>query len=402
MLYQFRAYLSTQEKLSPDQIKGTISNLKSKWISELKEHAFFGDSQKFSRRRSNKLHSETKGELRQRLKGKRDREIYPLTLEMVGALRKESWVPNLLMSHLASALDPMGAYIAVVLGMNSSARPGNVSTKSAGNTETTVDVADLVFQVERPDQGGGHEELRGVQIRAVLMKKGKDATFGNLLQARLKWVKYVKMDYHKTKTGKPIKDMYIARRTVMEAELVEDICIWICVSKVEEEELLLTRHGITKQNRLSKKVISSQMVTAAAKLSARLCGMPDGHFSARSCRSGGNSTLHGAGVSVEEREKCGGWTSGSRGSHGNNRISNEHYNFDLESNNGGRGRMRGALAVDGKSTFNLQQVRELHDLSDIDPVLRGTRKGKRERKETTKMKEMEDISKRYRLGNRRK
>ena len=61
--------------------------------------------------------------------------------------------------------------------------------------------------------------------------------------------------------------------------------------------------------------------------------------------------MHGAEVEESERNRNAGWAQGSQSS---NPTGNTYYNWNVENNLGGRGVMKGALAVDGESSFNLE------------------------------------------------
>lgn len=376
LLFRFKKYLHDEKGNNAAQVARVVSGLNGHWISELAEDSFFGNGPAHAKLRSTKLIKASKEELRESNEKRRGSETYPLVLDMIKVLRENYWVPWIAESHKAANLDMLGAYLGVAIGAGTSGRPGNVS--AGGNAQSTVELCDLEFQVERPDKGGGHEKIKGRRIVEFLTGEGgvrvmcgKKEVVGSVSleridQERLKWVKSLSMDYLITKMGAPITGLHIARRSNMEGELLEDVCIWVCVAGVQDDDGLLTRYGLTLANLYSRKVISTSMVSNAVKAAAVFSGLPPAHFSARSCRSGGNSTLHGAGISEGERDKVAGWA-GSRNS-GKSNVGNRHYNFSAPSDCGGRGPMRGALAVDGQSTFTLQSVKNLHSLSELDPV----------------------------------
>ena len=106
----------------------------------------------------------------------------------------------------------------------------------------------------------------------------------------------------------------ISRDTVIEATILEDLCMWIVYAEPKEADEFTCRYD----NKNNRKVVTAAGVNAAIKQLAVKFDFDPRMFSSRSLRSGLASSLNALGVSTVKRNRIGGWAAGST-------VPDNHY-----------------------------------------------------------------------------
>jgi hypothetical protein len=89
--------------------------------------------------------------------------------------------------------------------------------------------------------------------------------------------------------------------------VLDDLCLWVVHSKVQETDELLTRYS----DKGGRKVVIRKDVRNAIKSAVENFGLPTNHFSTKSLRSSFGTHAMANGMGIEEMKVRGGWVKDS-------------------------------------------------------------------------------------------
>jgi hypothetical protein len=182
------------------------------------------------------------------------------------------------------------------------------------------------------------QEVRGHDLAAALTTPGP-VQAGDQPSFTGERVLEVNVDLLTSKTGVPIQDISIKRRSENEATILDDIVTWTILAGPKEGEPFLTRHSLTVWGIPTTKAVLQKEVTAAIKRGAERLGLDHRLFSDRSLRKTAITEMKKGGLSKKEIHA-------RTGHKKNSSISDTHYNY---SDNGSRGENRGPASLEGAS-----------------------------------------------------
>jgi hypothetical protein len=226
-------------------------------------------------------------------------------------------------------LDKKAIWLAVALGFDSGPRIGNLTKKDGPSGEDhCVRAEDCIFDVLNSEQTGCLQYRAGIGFAQYLKARRGDSSE----------VKSVTMKYvtHKTQRQLVQTPKYIARRTILESQVLDDICAWIMRSGVQQTDELLTRYSPRR------KVVIRKDVANAIKDVAEFFRLPRTNFSTRSLRSGYATDVTVHGVAPRQRNQRGGWKDSSR-------IPERHYVAPIGN--------VGTLGIEDDDQFTVSDVR---------------------------------------------
>ena len=327
ILMAFVSYLVEELKIrGSKEVGGVLSGLRFEWNRQCLPSAFFEDPRVGAAKQGSRL---TTGEMREyACKSKETRKL-PVCTEMVSWLRGKLFAGS---GYNAQGLYSKGVYLAAAVAFDMGLRPGNVR-KVDGNLreDHCIRAGDMIFRIEclgvKEHIGGGE------QIRNYLSQEegGRHV----IDQDRLSNVKGVGIQVVTSKTSHrmraPIQSWEIMRGTVHEEALLEDLCEFMVVSGVREDEPFCSRWAPDRKGVMRRKVVTAKDLSQAVKDAARAFGLPVENFSAKSLRSGFASQMSACGVPREEFLPRGGWSIKSG-------VPEKHYIHQV---------VRGAMSTSG-------------------------------------------------------
>jgi hypothetical protein len=348
-------WLRETEEKSAENIPGVISALKSNWItagiSRTFSDALAGDEGK----RVKKAIAPTEDEVRVSLAKKRKNEKFPCPQHLIRACREEffhdlthqdesKW-------HDKAVIDKVGGYVAAILASETGQRGANwIHTR--GSKTKAIKTIDVRFQVGEgnPDEDGNYpviRELVGEAARKVLQGGGEKSACID----QLKRIRDVRLDFLTTKTKAVVSNIVIARRSEEEAQMLEDMGLWLCLSGTKDEDVFLTRRAKGKRGKsLNKRFVLQKEAADVVKIAVSAAGLPSDHFSVKSLRSALVSSMESGGA---EKATIHGRTGHSKKSS----VSRSHYDYFTSSSCGGRGLSIGPAAMAGSCVFDEEQLR---------------------------------------------
>ena len=371
-----------RQNRTPIQIKRHLSKLRSNWTVTGIDISWMQPGSAEVKRIINSMPT-TADEARDTLERSRTRTKFPITMEMSISARNEYWTTQLSRWTSADALDKMGAVLGMSLQAESVSRGTNWVGKKAILTQ------DIRFQVgrgEANDDGSydTQEEVRGDKLSAVITLPAIPGETSLPVFDAMR-VTCAHMDHLDTKPGHPVSDIRIARRSLEESAILDDMITWLVLASPQAGEPFLTRRGKHatrggKTETLSRKIITGAMVANVMKNTAERLNLNPDLFSLMSLRKTGVTNMGKKGAGTEEINKRGGYKPGST-------VARTHYDFSTASN-GGRGTLVGPAAMPGEGWTN-------EDLANLVPSSRlraaartipdksvTTRKSAREKKKT--------------------
>jgi hypothetical protein len=332
-----------------------LSHLKSNWRTANITSLFPSSTTEDEFDRILKALGPTEDEQREILEEKRDNIKLPMPPQLVWDLREE------VMQGLSSSgggwaaaptMDRIGGYMGVVLAAESAQRGVNWVYKR-NSSSIVIKTSDVRFQmgVGEEDDDGLHNNLRefkGDEARTFLLQGGATSA----CTARLNRIREVRLDFMKDKMGKSSANMLIARRTPEEAQIIEDLGMWLCLSGTTDKDPFLIRYAKGKKGAIGRRMITPSDCSSIVKLAANRADLPAKHFSLKSTRSGATTAMASAGADKNTIHSRTGHSSKSR-------VSDSHYNFQASSNSGGRGASEGPAALSRDNTFGVEQLAQL-------------------------------------------
>lgn len=262
----------------------------------------------------------------------------PVFLDLVWKVRDMYWKGK---DWTAKSMDSKAIWLAVGLGFDSGPRIGNLTLKDGALREDhCIRAGHAAFVVVDP--------VSGVESR---LKGGPlIAEFLNRVDVDYSMVKSVDLVFITSKTSKRVKSVItepktIARGSVVESTVFDDLLAWICFSGVQEADELLTRYDLISKTR---KVVIRKDVGVALKKAAALFGLPVKHFSCKSLRSGFGTHAKANGMSSSDVNKRGGWAEGST-------VPDKHYVRDMHS----RGALALSVSASGSQKHGIEELRRM-------------------------------------------
>ena len=313
-----------------EQIREDISHVKSYFELHGHNTAFFSDELVIRAKASG---GRSADETRTRLDLQAAVMKLPMSRDMVVEVRRTHWVAG---DWSMKALDKKGIWLAIALGFDSGPRVGNVTLKDGPAREDhCVRGLDCVFEVVTV-AGERRQYLAGITLAQYLCEQA----------GRSDTVQSVTMRYATHKTQKQLTQVpkFIARRTDLESQVLDDLCAWVMHSGVRQTDELLTRYAPRR------KVVIRKDVANAIKDTAESFGLPRVNFSTRSLRSGYGTHAAAHGVPKTQLNQRGGWKE-------NSTIPEQHYVVPIVN--------VGALATGDGHSFTVENVRRLAPTTDI-------------------------------------
>ena len=346
-------WLREQRNKSADRLPTLLSNLKSNWTTANRTADFDNSVPPIELKRTLKSLGPSENEIRLRLRRQEGSVCLPISADMVRQVRRSLFEKPMLDGITIANLDKMGGFLAMSVGLETIQRGVSWVTTDA---DRAIKTQDICWRVEEGDANVSDlevpkaVEVRGDEARAMLKGNGSKED----LERNLPRILQISMDFLKTKPGKATTGVVVARRSLEEAEILEDMGRWLVLSGTKDDDPFLTRYGTTPRTKKegSRRVVLARDCSRAVKAAAREVGLPDKFFGIRSLRKGGVSTMFEAGVTLEDIRVRAGHAAGSG-------VTNKHYNYSLEASRGGRGMSVGPSGLSKRHRFNAERVREL-------------------------------------------
>jgi hypothetical protein len=97
--------------------------------------------------------------------------------------------------------------------------------------------------------------------------------------------------------------LHLSRDSTLESDFLEDLIRWCKESNIKEDDPLFCRYKFGR-----RKLLTTQMVSIALKLTASAFGFDSTYFASHSLRIGGMTTMIASGVDRNVARKVGGWS----------------------------------------------------------------------------------------------
>ena len=220
----------------------------------------------------------------------------PVCFGIVLQVRQQYWVDQ---EWDAKGMDKKAIWLAICLGFDSGLRIGNLTKRDGPNgSDHCIRASNLSFLAIDPSTRK-EIKLKGGPMLADFIKR-KDVTLSN--------VKSVDMIYVTSETSRKVKSpvenpKIISRNSDVKSTVLDDICLWVVHSNVQEADELLTRYSADGK----RKVAIRKDVRVAIKAAASFAGLPPKHFSTKSLRSGFGTHAMAYGMSSNDMKVRGGW-----------------------------------------------------------------------------------------------
>ena len=252
-------------------------------------------------------------EIRRANQAKINLPTLPLSGDMIQESRNMFWSKK---GWSRDDMDSKVIWIVLGLGFNFGWRVGQMTLAPKKRNGTLkgndhcLRTGDLKFSVQLNDN----------KSKLVIIQGGKALRLF-LEQSIVKNLKKVKFCELSLLSGKMVKNRTyvldkkkISRDTVIEATILEDLCMWIVQAAPEATDEFTCRYD----NKRNRKVVTAGEVNVSIKQLAVSFDFDPRMFSSRSLRSGLASSLNALGVSSERRNRIGGWAAGST-------VPDNHY-----------------------------------------------------------------------------
>jgi len=266
----------------------------------------------------------------------------PMASDMVMESRKLFWEGKL---WDKDGMDSRVIWLVLGLGFNFGARVGQLTlarkktvTKELKGQDHCLKTKDVGFYFSSDSSNSRTEILKGgVMFR---QKVTSEAMIRNVSAIELSFL-----------TGKIKTNVVgvkrVGRSTREEAQLLEDICLWVLKARPGDNDELTSRYDLARRVN-NKKVVTPYAVNKGIKTLATSFGLPPSMFSSKSLRSGLASDQKAKGASDASRNQIGGWAEHSR-------VPEKHYVHQVG--------VQGALSMssDPAGIWSVVQVRNLID-----------------------------------------
>ena len=282
----------------------------------------------------------------------------PMALEMVMKARERFWEGK---AWDALGMNWKAAWLCIALGFNFGARIGHLTLNKGKSSRAPKPGAtpavpkraspdhclkceQMKFYVRHPGLPNLHIMLGGEEIRTFL----QDDVKGKTCRVEFLEVSFLTSKTSRKVTRNVVHVKKIARSTLEEITLLQDICEWMVYAKPKAADEITCRYASRDNARgtVDRKVITASEVNKAIKALAEYLNLPPAMFSSRSLRSGLATHLTAQGVSNEKRNQIGGWTV-------NSQVVDRHYAHTAA--------IGGALGADleGPGVWSLGDVRHM-------------------------------------------
>lgn len=293
----FMAYLYMNNGMRDEQIKKVVTSVAYLFEVEGKDATFFGNAI-VSRGRKASVRSAEECSVHENIRA--ENTILPICLDIVLAVRRQYWENH---GWDAKGMDNKGIWLAICLGFDSGLRIGNLTKKDGPNgADHCIRAGSLSFRAMDPVTKT-ERRIKGGPNAANFISR-QDVTLSMILS--------VDMVYVTSKTSRKVKSLIdnpktISRESDVESTVLDDLCLWVVHSKVQESDELLTRYS----EKGGRKVVIRKDVRTAIKSAVKGVGLPPKHFSTKSLRSGFGTHAVANGMGVEEMKVRGGWVKDS-------------------------------------------------------------------------------------------
>ena len=274
-----------------NQVIVIVSNIKSLWEARGFRVGWMEDE---LIRRAKRATKQSVSELRAKPLPE-DKVIFMgVTLEMVRQAKKLLWDNQDWETH---GIGTRMKYLAMAVGLDSGNRPGNITLAEGGHIDHSIRGGDIVFYGKDTQKWKGVEEFRsfvGGESERITGVVGLKA-----IQATSKTAG--------SENGTNLK-IDIQRRTEMEEELLEDLCLWFVMAKTMDGDTMFTkRHPAGSR----KKTLTKRELREAIRSVAESMELNPDVYTNKSLRIGFATQCAEWGVPIEERNRRGGWTNKS-------------------------------------------------------------------------------------------
>lgn len=195
-------------------------------------------------------------------------------------------------------------YLGCMWGFEMGARVSEYTKAEPGGSDHCIRVDDLTFIIETP---GATETVSGGNLA-----RGKwvDTTVGlrQIIECRVLGTS--------SKTKVPVKPKLIARRSIEEAQFLEDVAKYVANSGATGAEEIFTFH---RQDG-SEVPLRSRTVRDELKKTCESNGLPPAYFSSHSLRKGAITHMRATGATEEDRRDRGNYSAGSQ-------VMNQTYDY---------------------------------------------------------------------------
>ena len=301
-LVLFLEYLYRERGLrGAKEASATMSALRYFWTKEGRGSGFFAAALVTAAKKGARRSTE---EVRGRAELKEERAILPICPEIVMQLRKDLWEMT---GWDREGLDRKAIWLAAAVSFDSGLRPCNVTLKDGKDKEDhCVRARDMLFQVKL--RGGEEGHVRGgEELREFLGTR--DGGSRDVLRVDIRVLTGKTMN----KGSFSSEGRVIARESVWESLLLEDLCEFTVRSGVCGEDEFVTRYWEG-----SRKVTTAKALREAVKGAADALGLPAFRFGGKSCRSGFATHMDACGEDRVDLYRRAGWAVHSA-------VPEEHY-----------------------------------------------------------------------------
>ena len=191
-------------------------------------------------------------------------------------------------------IDKRMSYIGCLYGYDMSARVSEYTANEVGHEDHCVRAGDILFEMRDGRKViGGSDYFRGAAIDLAGQVQGC-------------WVQSASH-----KTGTRVKAKFIGRRSVEEAQFLEDLFEWNARSGVNSADRLLTRYLTSVEGTTTVKHLTGRMVRDEVKAAAELEGLDPLFFSSHSLRKAAITHMRTQGVTDTDMRDRANYAAGS-------------------------------------------------------------------------------------------
>jgi hypothetical protein len=224
------------------------------------------------------------------------------------------------MERAGKAWDTWRAYLETV---DIAWRPDNWMANVSSSQERAIRL--VLFGNHLYERGQREEQVHNTlsSLHLYFSIKGGDLTFyyvyedgsdvggehlRTFLGGRLENIKRISRMELKFRTSKTAAYSHeIARRSPCEEQVLEDVCLWIWHSKVQDMDELCTRYPTEHEKQYRRKVATRKEYSSIFPLLAKQGNVESSCFSSKSTRQGFATCAAMDGLSSEEINRGGGW-----------------------------------------------------------------------------------------------